>query len=190
MRVRVGAPSPAVLRQAPRGGARKLGSGPAFSCERLAARHRREDFDCGEPALNQFFQRQAGQMARRGFGKTYVALADDGLTVTGFVTISAGQVETTQLPPHLKLPLYPAPILRIGRLAVDQGQQGQGIGQHLIAFALQLALEFSRQAGLYAVVVDAKHDKAKTFYERLGFTKTLGNPLCLYLPISTLQNSV
>ena len=107
--------------------------------ERLAARHQREKFDCGEPALNEFFQRQAGQLARRGFGKTYVALADDGLTVTGFVTISAGQVETAQMPPHLKLPRYPAPILRIGRLAVDQGQQGQGTGQQLMAFALQLA---------------------------------------------------
>ena len=158
--------------------------------ERLAARHRREDFDCGEPALNEFFQRQAGQMARRGFGKTYVALANDGLTVTGFVTISAGQVETAQLPPHLKLPRYPAPILRISRLAVDKGEQGQGTGRHLMSFALQLALEFSQQAGLYAVVVDEKNDKAKTFYERLGFTETLGNPLCLYLPISMLQNSV
>ena len=158
--------------------------------ERLAARHQREKFDCGEPALSEFFQRQAGQLARRGFGKTYVALADDGLTVTGFVTISAGQVETAQMPPHLKLPRYPAPILRIGRLAVDQGQQGQGTGQQLMAFALQLALEFSQQAGLYAVVVDAKHNKAKAFYERLGFSETLGNPLCLYLPISALQNSV
>lgn len=158
--------------------------------ERLDARHRRENFDCGDPALNEFFRSQAGQIARRGFGKTYVALADDGLTVAGFVTISAGQVETAQLPQHLKLPRYPAPILRVGRLAVDQGQQGQGTGQHLMAFALQLALEFSQQAGLYAVVVDAKHDKAKTFYERLGFTETQGNPMCLYLPISMLQNAV
>ncbi len=158
--------------------------------ERLTAVHRRESFDSGEPALNDFFQRQAGHMARRGIGKTYVALADDGLTVRGFVTISAGQVETAQLPPDLKLPRYPVPILRIGRLAVDQGQQGQGIGQHLAAFALHLALEFSQQAGMYAVLVDAKHDKARKFYERLGFTQTLGNPLCLYLPISMLQYPV
>ncbi len=157
--------------------------------ERLAYRHERERFDCGEPALNAFFQRQAGQLARRGFGKTYVALADDGLTVAGFVTVSAGQVETARLPPHLKLPRYPAPILRIGRLAVDRARQGRGTAQHLMAFALQMALEFSRHAGLYAVVVDAKHDRAKVFYERLGFKQTLDDPLCLYLPISVLQDS-
>ncbi|NCP41327.1 MAG: N-acetyltransferase, partial [Rhodoferax sp.] len=54
-------------------------------------------------------------------------------------------------------------------------------------FALQLALEFSQQVGLYAVVVDAKHEKAKVFYEDLGFTPTLDDPLCLFLPISLLK---
>lgn len=129
-------------------------------------------------------------MARKGFGKTYVALADDGLSVTGFITLSAGQVQTAQLLPHLKLPRYPAPTLRIGRLGVDRREQGKGIGQQLMSFALQLALEFSQQVGLYAVVVDAKHAKAKVFYESLGFTASLDDALCLYLPISTLERSI
>lgn len=154
--------------------------------ERLAARHQRVGFDCGEPALNDFLQRQAGQLERRGFGKTYVALAADGLQVVGFVTLSAGQVESQKLPVHLKLPRYPAPILRIGRLAVAKAQQGHGTGQHLMSFALQLALEFSQQVGLYAVVVDAKNAKTKAFYEGLGFIATLDDALCLYLPMATL----
>jgi GNAT superfamily N-acetyltransferase len=155
--------------------------------ELLAARHLREGFDCGEPALNDFLQRQANQLTRKGFGKTYVALADDALTVTGFVTVSAGQVQTRQLPTQLKLPRYPAPVLRVGRLAVATGEQGRGIGQQLMAFALQLAFEFSQQVGLYAVLVDAKHDKARAFYATLGFISMLDDPLCLYLPIATLQ---
>lgn len=158
--------------------------------ERLAARHQRTDFDCGEPALNAFLQRQAGQLERRGFGKTYVALAEDGIRVVGFITLSAGQVEAQKLPPNLKLPRYPAPTLRIGRLGVDRQQQGRGTGQHLMAFALQLALEFSQQVGLYAVLVDAKNDKAKAFYTGLGFTATLDDPLCLYLPMSTLAKLI
>ena len=155
--------------------------------ERLAAHHQREGFDCGEFALNEFLQRQAGQLARRSVAKTYVALSDDGVTVLGFVSVSAGQAETKQLPAHLKLPRYPAPLLRIGRLGVDLRQQGRGIGQQLVSFALQLALDFSQHVGLYAVVVDAKHDKARAFYAALGFLATLDDPLCLYLPISTLQ---
>lgn len=58
----------------------------------LAARHDRANFDSGEPALNEFLQRRAGQQQRRGLGKTNVALAEDGVTVTGFVTLNAGQV--------------------------------------------------------------------------------------------------
>jgi predicted N-acetyltransferase YhbS len=156
----------------------------------LGAEHRREGFDCGEAALNDFLLRQAGQQQRRGFGKTYVALAEDGVAVTGYVTVSAGQVATTSLPSQLKLPRYPAPMLRIGRLAVDVHHQGEGIGQDLLAFALRLAVEFSQRVGLYAVVVDAKHNKAKAFYVKLGFVACVDNPLCLYLPIATLEQSV
>jgi GNAT superfamily N-acetyltransferase len=161
----------------------------ATRIERLAAHHRRAAFDCGEPALNDFLQRQAGQMERRGFGKTYVSLSDDDVTVTGFVTVSAGQVATSELPVSLKLPRYPAPILRIGRLAVDGRHQGRGIGQDLLSFALQLALEFSHQVGLYAIVVDAKHARAKAFYEVLGFMPTDTDSLCLFLPLGTLRKS-
>lgn len=158
--------------------------------ERLTALHQRAGFDCGELALDEFLQRQAGQLARRGIGKTYVALADDGVTLVGFVTLSVGQMETARLPQHLKLPRYPIPLLRIGRMAVDRAQQGRGIGQQLMSFSLQLALEFSQKVGLYAVLVDAKHDKAKAFYEGLGFTSTLDDPLCLYLAVSTLQKLI
>ncbi len=158
--------------------------------ELLAASHQRAGFDCcGNSELNEFLAKQADQLARKGFGKTYVALSDDGITVVGFVTVSAGQVQSAQLPSHHKLPRYSAPILRIGRLAVDRRQQGHGIGQHLMAFALQLALDFSQQVGLYAVVVDAKHSKARVFYESLGFVATLDNVLCLYLPVATLQKA-
>lgn len=156
----------------------------------LGAQHRREGFDCGDAALNDFLLRQAGQQQRRGFGKTYVAVAEDGVTVTGFVTVSAGQVATTSLPSQLKLPRYPAPMLRIGRLAVDVHHQGEGIGQDLLAFVLRLAVEFSQRVGLYAVVVDAKHDRAKAFYVKLGFIACVDNPLCLYLPIATLEQSI
>ena len=158
--------------------------------ELLAKHHQREDFDCGEPELNEFLQRQAGQLGRKGFGKTYVALGADGLAVIGFVTLSAGQVETQRLPPNLKLPRYPVPMLRMGRLGVDRRAQGQGTGRQLLSFALQLALEFSRTVGLYAVVVDARHDKARAYCQTMGFTPTLDDPLCLYLPVSVLEKAV
>lgn len=155
--------------------------------ELLASHHDRAHFDCGESALNRFLQVHAGQQQRKGLGKTFVAVADDRAEVLGFVTVSAGQVAAAQLPPAFKLPRYPVPILRIGRLAVDTHHQGLGVGQDLLAFTLHLALGFSRQVGLFAVVVDAKHEKAAAFYQKLGFLPTVDNPLCLYLPLATLE---
>ncbi len=155
--------------------------------ERLTAHHQRAGFDCGNVELNQFLNQQAGQLARKNFSKTYVAVAEDGVTVLGFVSVSVGQVQTAQPSAQPKLPRYPAPIFRIGRLAVDQKSQGLGVGQHLMAFALRMALDFSQQVGLYAVVVGAKHAQASHFYQTLGFTPTLADPLCMYLPMATLQ---
>jgi GNAT superfamily N-acetyltransferase len=158
--------------------------------EMLGVAHRREGFDCGEPALNEFLSRLAGQQQRRSFGMTYVALAEDSVSVIGFVTLSAGQVATAQLPPALKLPRYPVPVLRIGRLAVDTRHQGHGVGRCLLGFALNLASEWSRRVGVYGVAVEAKHERARAFYLGLGFLSGVDDPLHMILPLSTLARAM
>lgn len=105
--------------------------------------------------------------------------------IAGFVTVSVGQVATTELPAVEKLPCPPVSVLRIGWLAVDQCFQGQGIGHELLAFAL----EFSERVGIHAVVVDAKDDQAATFYRHLCFRPMLDNALCLYLPLAVLRQA-
>lgn len=157
--------------------------------ELLAAHHRRDGFDCGEPALNAFLQQQAGQLGKNGFGKTYVALAENGVQVLGCVCLSAGQVATQQLPAHLKLLRYPAPVLRKGRLGVDVRSQGAGVGRQLMSFAMQVALAFSQAVGIDAVLVDAKNERVQVDYPSLGFMSTLDDLLCLFLPVATLQKT-
>jgi GNAT superfamily N-acetyltransferase len=168
----------------------------AVCIERLGPQHQRDAFDCGHGALNIFLKQQAGQLSRRGFGKTYVAVGDDGIRVLGFATLSVGQVEARSLPASLKLPRYPVPVMRLGRLGVDLTAQGQGIGLTLMAFVFRLSLEFASQAGLYALVVDAKDVAAKAFYMRLGFVSHRDKSadegegaeasLSLYLPLEVL----
>ena len=158
--------------------------------EMLGVAHQREGFDCGEPALNEFLSRLAGQQQRRGFGKTYVALAEDSVSVVGFVTLSAGQVATAQLPSTLKLPRYPVPVLRIGRLAVDTRHQGHGVGSGLLGFALDLASRWSQSVGLYGVAVEAKHDQARNFYLGLGFLSGVDDPRHMILPLSSLARAM
>lgn len=155
----------------------------------LAAVHRRDDFDCGDEALNDFLRRYARQQQERDFSRTYVVLAEDGATVAAFVSVSAGQVGTASFPAGLKLPRYPVPVLRIGRLAVDRRAQGQRLGRALVRFALNLALELAGRVGIHAVVVDAKNAAAREFYERLGFVAFRDAPLSLFLPVATLRRA-
>ncbi|TJY57305.1 GNAT family N-acetyltransferase [Sinimarinibacterium sp. CAU 1509] len=42
-----------------------------------------------------------------------------------------------------------------------------------------------QQSGVNALVVEAKNDEAKRFYERFGFIAIGGRPATLYLPLAT-----
>lgn len=155
--------------------------------ELLTARHRRDGFDCGEPALNEFLKRYARQQAERDFSRTYVAVADDGAGILGFHAISTGAIDFKNWPVGLRLPRYPVPVARIGRLAVDVGAQGNGVGAALLDHALRLSAAMAWQVGLHAVVVDAKHAKAAAFYARYGFQSFHDGDTGMFLMMSVIR---
>ena len=61
------------------------------------------------------------------------------------------------------------PAALIGRLAVSNAAQGQGVGNMLLADAIKRMLAVSDQIAIYAMVVDAINDTAKGFYEKFGY---------------------
>jgi GNAT superfamily N-acetyltransferase len=63
----------------------------------------------------------------------------------------------------------PVPALLIGRLAVDRSVSGLGIGTALVAHVLANAVALNEQAACRAVVVTALDDRARSWWERLGF---------------------
>ena len=129
----------------------------------------RTQFRSGDPLLDAFFQRFAGQnQFRHHIGVTYVA--EEKGRILGFVTVAPGEIEIERLPASARkaLPRYPIPVLRLGRLAIDASIQGQGLGSQLLRFVFGLALQLSAQYGCTGVLVDAKSD-AISFYEKYGF---------------------
>jgi len=92
----------------------------------------------------------------------------------------------TDLPAEIskKLPRYPAvPAALIGRMAVDTGFQGRGLGAAMLADALQRVL--ASAPAVYAFVVDAKDENAAAFYRHHGFISITGRPSTLFLPVAT-----
>ncbi|MDP2811557.1 MAG: GNAT family N-acetyltransferase [Rhodocyclaceae bacterium] len=155
--------------------------------ELLAAGHRRDDFDCSDPALNDFLRRYARQQAERDFSRTYVAVAEEGARILGFHSVSTGAIDFRNWPPGLRLPRYPVPVARIGRLAVDARAQGAGVGSALLDHALRLSAALAGRIGLHAVVVDAKHSKAAAFYARYGFQRFRDDGLSMFLMMSVIR---
>jgi GNAT superfamily N-acetyltransferase len=129
----------------------------------------RSAFRSGDPDLDRFFLRFAAQNQFRHYvGVTYVAV--DEARILGFATVAPGHLEIEGLPAAARkaVPRYPLPVLRLARLAVDQGAQGQGLGAQLMRFVLELALRMAADFGCVGVVVDAKRG-AVEFYAGHGF---------------------
>jgi ribosomal protein S18 acetylase RimI-like enzyme len=68
-------------------------------------------------------------------------------------------------------------------LAVATAAKGQGLGAALLIDAITRADESG--IGAYALVVDAKDDAAKAFYEHFGFMVLPGATLRLAIPMAT-----
>ncbi len=154
--------------------------------EVLRAAHDRAEFKCGTAALDDWFRTRASQDQRRKVAQVFVALKRD--RVVGFYGLSMFTLELDSIPAPLakKLPKYDAiPAALIGRLARAESEQSTGIGGLLLADAIKRVLSAAESVAAYAIVVDAKDDRGKQFYERHGFIPLPSRPRRLFLLTQT-----
>jgi ribosomal protein S18 acetylase RimI-like enzyme len=162
---------------------------PALVIEPLASHHDRAAFFRGESALDSYLQRQASQDIRRRVAQVFVALGDAPGKIAGHYSLSAASFEKGELPPILgkRLPHYPVPAAIQGRLAVDRACQGRGLGETLVLDAIRRVVRASATLAVYAIVADAKNDRAMAFYERYGFRAFATEQRRLFLPLETFE---
>ena len=142
-----------------------------ITIEALSGQHERTNFSCGEPELDDYFRRRAGQDDRRNIARVFVATAPE-LRVVGFYTLSTCAIHPGEVPTEVarKLPRYESiPAALIGRLARDLRARGCGIGELLLADAINRVLAADRSMALWAILVDAKNQAASEFYQSFGF---------------------
>jgi ribosomal protein S18 acetylase RimI-like enzyme len=132
-------------------------------------RHDRERFDSGEPVLDEWLRRYAGQNRRRDTAATWV-IADSGDLVVAYASVAMTGIDRSAAPEALaKGAPDPVPALLLGRLAVDRRYTNLGIGTALAAHVLATAVELNEKAACRAVVVSALNTSARAWWERLGF---------------------
>ncbi|XAH23752.1 GNAT family N-acetyltransferase [Xylophilus sp. GW821-FHT01B05] len=149
--------------------------------------HDRDGFSCGVAALDDYLRQRAGQHQREGIATTHVLIDDaQPARILGYCSLSAAQLYLHDLreQDRKRLPAYPVPAIRVGRLAVSQAERGKGHGPLLLGHAVNLALSVRQSMGVRVLVVDAKDAQAAAFYEGFGFRRTASAALTLYLPIA------
>ena len=127
-------------------------------------------FDCGNEALNRFLQRYALINQRNQSARTYVALRGE-TRVIGYYSLAAASAEYETVPTRIAkgLAQHPIPLTLLARLAVDQAEQGSGIGAGLLKDALKRFVQAQAIIGARALVVQAKDEEAVAFYRHFGF---------------------
>lgn len=148
-------------------------------------RHERAGFRCGTPALDTYLRQQAGQHQRDGIATTHVLTDDSNPThILGYCSLAAAQLQLhdLQAADRRRLPAYPVPAARLGRLAVTITAQGNGYGALLLGHAVNCCLTLREKLGVRVLVVDALDEPVAAFYRLHGFRQTTEHALTLYLP--------
>jgi len=126
-------------------------------------------FDSGVAALNDYLQRFAMPNQQANAARTYVTLRAD--RIVGFYTLAFGSIEPNLASARVSrgLAKHPISVMLLARLAVDVTEQKQGIGRGLLKDAVLRTIKAAEIAGLRAIVVHAKDEIARKFYEGAGF---------------------
>lgn len=160
----------------------------AYSAVRkLSTNDQVDAFDCGQAALNQFLQRYALLNQKANSAQSYVCCQGD--VVVGFYSLAVGSVHPNAAPPRVMkgVARHPVPVMILARLAVDKEHQGKGLGQALLKDALLRTAQAADIAGIRCLLVHAKDDAARLWYESWEFDPSPTDPYHLFLMLKDLK---
>lgn len=155
---------------------------------KLSASDAVDAFDCGHPALNQFLQRYALVNQKANSAQTYVC-CNNG-KVAGFYSLVVGSVEPEPAPSRVMkgVARHPVPVMILARLAVDQAHQRKRLGQALLKDALLRTEQAADIAGVRALLVHAKDEAARQWYESWEFEPSPTDSFHLFLMLKDLKS--
>jgi GNAT superfamily N-acetyltransferase len=164
--------------------------GRQFEIEKLSRGHDVTLFDCGNQALNSWLIKYGWINQQADSAKTYVALA--GNLVVGYYSLTTGSVHKHESPGRIAKGLanHPIGIVLLARLAVENGQQGKGLGKALLFDALSRIGEAADVVAVRAVMVHAIDEAARRFYEHFEFEPSPVDPFQLFLLLKDLRRAL
>ncbi len=157
----------------------------------IAATDHTEGFKSGVSSLDDYLARRALGNHLSDISRCYVSVDDATNRVVGYYTLSAVGIEHARLGGRARRNApNPVPAVLLGRLAVDESAQGQGLGRWLVRDAILSALSAADRIGVRLLLVHALNDEASAFYRSLGFNPSPTDPLHLYLLLGDARKSL
>jgi GNAT superfamily N-acetyltransferase len=155
---------------------------------KLTGKHEASRFDCGKEPLNRYLQRHALTNQASNAAQTYVVCGDK-LEVLGYYSLAVAAIEHATAPVRVSrgLARHPVPVMLLARLAIDKTVQGSGLGKALLKDALLRTVQAADIAGIRAMVVHAKDDEARAWYERSEFEPSPTDPYHLFLLMKDIK---
>ena len=158
--------------------------------ENLNSNHRKKEFSCGKEMLDNYLHKQANQDIKRKLSACFVLNDQETDLLKGYYTLANNSLAQDLIPVEFqkKLPnsYKSIPTTLLGRLAIDNRFQKQGVGKLLLIDALKRSYEISKSIGSFAVIVDPIDEDAERFYDKYGFTK-LPDSGKMFLPMNTIR---
>jgi GNAT superfamily N-acetyltransferase len=152
----------------------------------LTAEHDLEAFASGVPPLDDWLKQRARQNEIGGASRTYVVC--EGHRVVGYYSLAAGSVLHHMATGRVRRNMPdPVPVALLGRLAVDRGWQGRGIGAFLLRDALLRVIGAAETIGVRALLVHAISDQARGFYEHWGLRRSPVEPMTLMITVDEVR---
>ena len=107
----------------------------------------------------------------------------------GYYSLAAGEVTHEAAPARVAkgMARHPIPVMLLARLATDLTWRGRGLGAALLVDAMRRTLQAADIAGIRALVVHAKDEKARRFYEHFNFDASPKDPLHLSILIKEIR---
>ena len=156
--------------------------------QKLDASHDVDAFDCGKEPLDRFLQRHALVNQKAGSVQTYVVCRGEQ-RVAGYYSLAVGAVEHADAPGRVGkgLARHPIPVMLLARLAIDRSEHRKGLGKALLKDALLRTAQAADIAGIRALLVHAKDDEARAWYEQFDFEPSPTDPYHLFLLMKDLR---
>ncbi|MGL5851257.1 MAG: GNAT family N-acetyltransferase [Phycicoccus sp.] len=148
-----------------------------------------DEFRCGEASLDSWLREQATSAAARRTARTWV-WADQDDAVVAYYALTAHKVARADVPGRVGRG-GPAeiPAVLLARLALSESLHGRGLGEVLVADALQRVVDATQLVAARLVVVDALHERVALFYETLGFRRVPAS-LLLVQKVSDIERAL